>query len=191
MLVYTFIQTRKGCIHCKIPLKQGWDHCQGFNWDEKPIYFCALGTLYEVVVLRAPPYWLERFTVYFWALNKLHLSIELAQDSLGIPRKNPLRFLFRDNYSEVEWNANLLWNGNSHTQFRWSCEGIAFKYFFESIWSLLRSLKQPASFRKDGSLNSPDILKWKPNTAWQPSPENLGHFFPIINISETQFSLRK
>lgn len=128
------MQSRKGWIHCKYHWIRGGISAKDLTERSNPSISVLFGLLYEVIVLRDPPYRLERFTVYFWAQNKLHLSIDLAQNrnSLGIPRKIPLRFLFRGSYSEMEWNSNLLWNGNSHTQFRWSCEGIPFK----SFWSM-------------------------------------------------------
>lgn len=125
------MKLRKGWICCKYHWIRGGITAKDWTERSSPSILVLFGLLYEVVVLRDPPYWLERFTVYFWARNKLHLSIDLAQiwNSLGIPWKRPLHFLFRANYSKMEWNSNLLWNGNSHTQFRWSCEGIPSKYF--------------------------------------------------------------
>lgn len=143
--VYTYFSLERGVFAAKYHEIRGGIYAKDVTAIRSPPIFVPF-ILYKVVVLGDPPYWLGRFTVYIWALNKLHLSIDLAQiwNSLGIPRKNPLRFLFRDNYSEMEWNANLLWNGNSHTWFRWS-EEISFKSFLEHVWSSLRILKPSLS----------------------------------------------
>lgn len=159
------MQSRKGWICGKCHWIRGGMSAKNLSEKSSPSISVSFGLLYEVIVLRDPLYWLGRFTVYFWAPNKLHLSIDLAQNwkSLGIPQKNPLRFLFKYSYSEMEWNSNLLWNGNSHAQSRRSCEGIPFKSFWstsEAHWGVWNPVCQ---LWKDRSPSSSENPEWKPN----------------------------